>query len=219
MTSGVSRRLSRALGLALLVLLLAGPSGAAELELYQPRHRPAAELVPLVQGLLGSDGAVVADPHTGKLVLSGSPAAVQQTLQALRKLDVLPRQYRIVARATSEEELSQRGFEIHGWLELGDLRIGRIRSGFRLRPRSLAQGAVELEIAAVVEEESPYGKRVQAFADARVRLEPDEEIVIAEIRRQGTDVQTVPYATQQESYTSDTLVWVRVSSEGSGPRP
>ncbi len=183
--------------------------------------------------------------------------------------------------------LRQRGFEIYGWLDLGDLRIGHIRrtdsggrvvfrtlsteggelllanvlvlegrtaeiwtgtaqpvylrvfrkrdtdeqifettplapirSGFQLRPRSLRGGSVELEVVAVIEEETPYGKRVEAFAETRVKLAPGEEIVVAEIRREGTDVHTIPYAThQQEEYASDRLVWVRVSSEDSDPRP
>ena len=287
MTSGIGCRLTLALGLGLLLLLVSPPSGATELELYRPRHRPAAELVPLAQGLLGSNGTAVADPHSGKLVLSGSAAAVKQTLRALRELDAPLRQYRIEARVTSEEELALRGLEVHGWLELGDLRIGRIRSaetgnqrvfrtlsteggdlllanvlvlegrtaeiwtgtsqpvylrvfrqrdtneqilettplipirsGFRLRPRALGKGSVELEIAAVVEEETPYGKRVEASVDTRVKLEPGEELVVAQIRRERSEVQTLPYPTHpQESYTRDTLVWVRVSSEDSDPRP
>ena len=128
MTSGIGCRFALALGLGLLILLVPLPSGATELELYRPRHRPAAELAPLAQGLLGSNGTAVADPHSGKLVLSGSAAAVKQTLRALRELDTPLRQYRIEARVTSEEELALRGLEVHGWLELGDLRIGRIRS-------------------------------------------------------------------------------------------
>ncbi len=287
MTSGIGRRLPSALGLALLVLLVSRPSGAAEVEVYQPRHRPAAELAPLAQGLLGSRGTAVADPHSGKLILSGSETAVAQAIRALRELDTPLRQYRIEARVTSEEELRQRGFEIHGWLELGNLRIGRIRSadsggrvvfrtlsteggelllanilvlegrtaeiwtgtdqpvylrvfrkrdtderilettplapirsGFQLRPRSLGGGSVELEVVAVIEEETPYGKRVEAFAHTRVNLAPGEEVVVAETRREGTEVHTFPYTThQQAEYASDTLVWVRVSSEDSGPRP
>ncbi len=287
MTSGSGRRLPSALGLALLVLLVSRPSGAAEVELYQPRHRPAAELAPLAQGLLGSRGTAVADPHSGKLILSGSETALAQALRALRELDAPLRQYRIEARATSEEVLRQRGFEIHGWLELGDLRIGRlrsidaggrvvfrtlsteggelllanllvpegrtaeiwtgtaqpvylrvfrkrdtdeqilettppapIRSGFQLRPRSLRGGSVELEVVAVIEEETPYGKRVEALAATRVKLAPGEEIVVAELRREGTEVHTVPYTThQQQEYASDRLVWVRVSSEDPDPRP
>ena len=95
-----------------------------------------------------------------------------------------------------------------------------IRTGFQLRPRALGKGSIELEIAAVVEEETPYGKRVEASADTRIKLDLGEELVVAQIRRERIEVQTLPYSTQrQESYTRDTLVWVRVSSEDSDPRP
>ena len=79
---------------------------------------------------------------------------------------------------------------------------------------------MELEVVAVIEEETPYGKRVEALAGTRVKLAPGEEIVVAEVRREGTAVHTTPFATHpQEEYDSDKLVWVRVSLEDSDPRP
>ena len=53
MKSALCARPPAILGLALLCLLLAGPGLSAELEIYQPRHRPAVELATLAQAMLG----------------------------------------------------------------------------------------------------------------------------------------------------------------------
>jgi len=287
MIARTGRRPSRWLGLALLGLLLAKASGAGELELYHPRHRPAGELAPLAQGLLGSEGTVVADPHSGKLILNGSASAVQRALQGLRQLDTPLAQYRIEAWQTSEQDLRLRGFEVGGWLEVGELRIGRvrrpgtgasvvfrtlrtegaelqlanllvlegheaeiwtgalhpvalrvfrkrstdeqilettplvpIRSGFRVRPTSLADGSIQLEIAALVEEEGPAGTRARTAAYTRVQLQPGEEIAIAEIGRQGSKLDTSSSLRyERETSAGNTLVGVRVSPTDSDRRP
>jgi hypothetical protein len=277
-------------GILLLALLSMGvprSGGTAELQLYHPRHRPAAELVGVAEGILGPSGTAVADPRTGKLVLRGPPAAVKQTLRALRKLDVPLERYRVEARLTSEGELRVRGLVIHGWLEVGDLRIGRvgsptqdpgvvfrtlrtegaedllvdlsvleghtaeiwtgtaipvhvrvfqkqdkdprvfettplapIRTGFRVRPRSLRNGSLELEIVAISEEEGAWGPLVETATATSVRLELGEAIAIADVRREMTSVYTSPFARHEwQTQISDTLLWVRVSRADSGPRP
>ena len=280
-------RLPGILLLALLSTWVPRSGGAEELQLYRPRHRPAAELAVVAEGILGPSGTAVADPRTGKLVLRGPPAAVKQTLRALRELDVPLSRYRVEARLTSEGELRQRGLVIHGWLEVGDLRIGRvgspaqdpgvifrtlrtegaedllvnlsvleghtaeiwtgtaipvhvrvfqkqdrdprvfettplapIRTGFRVRPRSLGDSSLELEITAVSEEEGAWGQLRQTAAATSVMLELGEQIAIADVRREMTSVYTSPFAGHEwETQVSDTLLWVRVSSADSDPRP
>ncbi len=287
MKSALHGRLPGILLLALLSTWVPRSGGAEELQLYRPRHRSAAELAVVAEGILGPSGTVVADPRTGKLVLSGPPAAVKQTLRALRELDVPLSRYRVEARLTSERELRQRGLVIHGWLEVGDLRIGRvgspaqdpgvvfrtlrtegaedllvnlsvleghtakiwtgteipvhvrvfqkqnrdprvfettplapIRTGFQVRPRSLGGGSLELEIAAVSEEEGAWGQLSQTAAATSVTLELGEQIAIADVRREMTSVYTSPFARHEwETQVSDTLLWVRVSSADSDPRP
>jgi hypothetical protein len=287
MKSALRGRLPGILLLALLSTGVPWSGGAEELQLYRPRHRPAAELAVVAEGILGPSGTAVADPRTGKLVLIGPPAAVKQTLRALRELDVPLSRYRVEARLTSERELRQRGLVIHGWLEVGDLRIGRvgsptrdpgvvfrtlrtegakdlvinlsvleghtaeiwtgtvipvhvrvfqkqdrdprvfettplapIRTGFQVRPRSLGGGSLELEIAAVSEEEGAWGPLFQTVAATSVTLELGEQIAIADVRREMTSVYTSPFARHEwETQVSDALLWIRVSSADSDPRP
>ena len=287
MKSALYARPPAILGLALLCLLLAGPGLSAQLEVYQPRHRPAAELATLAQAMLGADGTAVADPQTGKLVLSGASGAVSDTLQALRKLDIPPTMYRIEVWRTHESEIEGRGLAIQGWLELGDLRIGRLgpiergarvnfktrraggfkgqfqslsvleghtaeiwtgsthpvwlrvfqerdtdrqalettplaplRTGFRVWPRKLPNGDVDLALTAGVEEEGSWGTLRQRGVTTNLQLELGEEIVIAEVQRNDSQAYWSPFAFhQQESYSSDTLLWLRVSSAESAPRP
>ena len=114
--------------LMLAVLVAAGPADAGELKLYRPQNRPAAELVGLAFSLLAPEGIAVADPRTGTLILRGSPEALAQTLEALRALDQPLANYRIESTLTTQRELDHRGFSVDGWLNAGDLRIGRVRS-------------------------------------------------------------------------------------------
>jgi hypothetical protein len=124
--------------LALLVALIGGQgASAAEVQLYRVRARPAAELAGIVGPLLAPDGTAVADESGGFVLLRGSAEAVAQALETLETLDVTLRQYRIESELASRAALQARGLSVSGWLEVGDLRIGRAARA----PRQRAEGS------------------------------------------------------------------------------
>lgn len=118
------RQLPSAL-LALVAALAVTAVARAELELYRPEHRTAAELVALAGPLIGEEGVVTADPGTGTLVLQGPPEVLAEALEVLRRLDVAPQSYQIESRVITLADLARMGVALEGWVEVGDLRIGR----------------------------------------------------------------------------------------------
>ncbi len=118
---------------ALLVGLICGLSvgarAADEVQLYRPQSRPATELAPLVQDILGPEGAALPDPGSGALLLRGSPADVRQALELLRQLDAPVRSFRVTTEVVSREEARSRGFGVEGWVQVGALRVARLRGG------------------------------------------------------------------------------------------
>ncbi len=138
------------LGAALLSLALAAAAGS--LEIYVPRNRTAEELAPLVQAMLADQGSAVADPHSGKIILSGDPAAIAQALDALRSLDQVVRQYRVESETSTREALDRASASVTGWVEVGDLRVGRVAGpeGVRLNATAGRAGASERVAATVV---------------------------------------------------------------------
>jgi len=135
---------------ALLALAFSAVGGA--LEIYVPRNRTAEELAPLVQALLADQGSAVADPHSGKIVLSGDPGAIAQALEALRSLDQEVSQYRVESETSTREALDRASASVAGWIEAGDLRIGRVvgPEGVRLRASAGGAGSSERLAASVV---------------------------------------------------------------------
>src|SRR5262245_42063057 len=121
--------LRRPVGVLAAWVLLAGAAGAAEVELYKAHNRPAAELADVVGPLMGADGVAVADDSGGFVLLRGTAEAVEQARALLVTLDVAPRQYRISSELVSHSVLQARGIRVGGWIQVGDLRIGRSLAG------------------------------------------------------------------------------------------
>jgi len=74
---------------ALAALLAALAAGAADTVTLPVRHRPAAELAPLLRPLAGPDGAVV--PAGDALVVRATPGRLEAVRRALAALDRPPR--------------------------------------------------------------------------------------------------------------------------------
>ena len=131
---------------------LALAASAGSLEIYVPKSRPAEELAPLVQSVLGGQGNAVADPHSGKLILSGDPEAIAQALAALRELDQAVRQYRVDAETSTERALEGASARVDGWIDAGDVRIGRVvgPEGVRVRASAGERGGSERVAATVM---------------------------------------------------------------------
>jgi hypothetical protein len=71
----------------------------------------------------------VADDSGGFVLLRGSAEAVAQALETLARVDVQPRQYRISTEMVSRSVLQARGVRVDGWVQVGDMRIGRTPVG------------------------------------------------------------------------------------------
>lgn len=142
---GEGRGVKSSLAVLALILGLALAASASSFEIYVPRSRPAEELVPLVQGILAGHGSAVADPHSGRIVLSGEPEAIAQALAALRSLDAPVRQYRVESEASTRAALEGAGASVGGWIEAGDVRIGRVSGPEGIDVRASAGGAASHE--------------------------------------------------------------------------
>jgi type II secretory pathway component GspD/PulD (secretin) len=191
------------LGAALLALALSAAAGG--LEIYVPRNRTAEELAPLVQAMLADQGSAVADPHSGKIVLSGEPAAIARALEALRNLDQVVRQYRVESKTSTREALDRASASVSGWIEVGDLLVGRVvgPEGVRLHASAGGAGSSERVAATVIVME---GRSAEIWTGA------DYPVTTRTIERAG------PYARVTESTE---LVSVRsgfrVRPRSSGP--
>jgi type II secretory pathway component GspD/PulD (secretin) len=146
---------------------LALAAHAGSFEIYAPRHRSAEELAPLVATVMGEGGSAVADAHSGKIVLSGDPAALAQARAALASLDQPVRQYRIDSETATRASLEAAGARVSGWLDAGDLRIGRVRGPEGVRIRAGAGGTESRErlAASIVVQE---GRSAEIWTGASV---------------------------------------------------
>jgi len=139
----------RAVAVLSLWVALAAPDAAAQerFRIYEPKSRTAEELAPLVARLLGPEGAAVPDPHGGRLILEGDPAAIQAALEALRELDAPLHQYRVESRVTSRSALEHAGLAAAAWIDRGGLLVARVaaEAGAAHRQRSFSGEVVVLE--------------------------------------------------------------------------
>ncbi len=275
---GEGRGVKSALCVGVALLLVALSAGAGSLQIYVPRSRPAEELAPLVQSLLAGQGQAVADPHSGKLILSGDPEAIAQALAALRELDQPVRQYRVDSETSTRKELEGESARVDGWIDAGGVRIGRVvgpegvrvranagsggsserlaasvvvmegrsaeiwtgsdvpvttrtieragtysrvtestelvrvRSGFRVRPRSVGSDEIEVEITPIVEELGRGGSIAETGASTQIRVNPGESVAIGGITREETSAGADAFqGAGRAAGSSESLLVVRVT--------
>ena len=262
----------------LALVLSPAPAASDDLELYRPRHRLPDELAPIAAGVLGDEGQALVDPGTGAIVLRGRPDALRQVLDVLASLDQPLASFEIESQVTSASELERLGISVEGWVELGDLRIGRgpvageglvvragqslrtgqrqlrgvvsvregatadlwmgslqptvvhrvargdeepevhptpylrsTRSGFRVRPRSLEDGGVELEIQPVLSQDSLDQPVLETSASTRVRVRPGEWVALGAIGRSESSSKRDLAALDQRQSSLDQVILVRVT--------
>lgn len=80
---------------------------SADMELITVRHRPAAELLPILQPLLASGGVIQASDAT--LIVRTTPANLQHIKNILAQLDRPGRRLRIMVRQTREDRSDASG--------------------------------------------------------------------------------------------------------------
>lgn len=100
----------RAVVAALLLALLGATVAAAEIEVIELRHRLAAELAPTLSAVAGED--VVVKAAGSRLIVRGSPAAIDRLRAVVRTLDVPLQSLRISVRRASDAAAGGAGIGI-----------------------------------------------------------------------------------------------------------
>jgi len=117
------------LGLAAAAVLGGVLPAAAETRVYEVRHRPAAELLPLAEAALGDRGRAAEDPSGSRVVLVGEAAALDDALALLEEMDRPLRSVVLRYRSERTEDLEARGVEVDWAAQHGEVRVGRVRGG------------------------------------------------------------------------------------------
>lgn len=102
---------------ALSTVILWCAAFAQSLEVIQLNHRTAEELIPSLQPLLESGGALSGEQYT--LFVRTTPANLRQLRAAIEQLDRKPRQLRVAVRRTSVSEAEHAALSASGTLRTG----------------------------------------------------------------------------------------------------
>lgn len=100
---------------ALLLAIWASAGAFAQqtvLEVIPLRYRQAAEVIPVIQPLLGREGSV--SGYQGQLVVRATPANLEEIRRVLASLDTAPRQLLITVRQEGDTSRSRSAAEISG---------------------------------------------------------------------------------------------------------
>ena len=85
------------------------------------------------------------------------------------------------------------------------------RTGFRVLPRSMSNGRVNLEIVPISAEEEPEGLVVRAGAATQVIVTEGELVLIASVQGERNEITIDPFATLDlQKEASDTVMLVTV---------
>lgn len=129
---------------ALCLALLAAATWAADLQLevVDLKHRPAEQLVGVVQTLLGQDEVVQA--HGFQLILRARPATLEQVKTLVGRLDRAPRRLRVSLRHSAAEAVSRSGTGAGVSASPGESRVRVETYGTRDRDYSGAEQQIQV---------------------------------------------------------------------------
>jgi type II secretory pathway component HofQ len=109
------------------VLLLAMAAAAERsVQVYEPKHRLAEDLLPLALTGLGDRGSATVDPSTNTLLLVGEPEAVRETVALLQMQDVRPRTVVIRHEIARTTDLERSGVRVAWNVGSNDVRVGNV---------------------------------------------------------------------------------------------
>ena len=109
----------------LAVVLLYGISLAGEVDVVRVQYRRAAELVPVVQNLLSSEGTVTVSERINSLVIVDTPEAIQRVHAYLERFDRPVDQVRIQIRFHTTGADNQRVVAARGRYSTDDLSVAK----------------------------------------------------------------------------------------------
>jgi len=107
--------------LAALLLATLAQADTSRLEIIDLHHRPAAEVIPIIQPFLAK-GAVVRDAGGYQLIIRTTPENLAQIRQILQKVDTAPRRLLISVRQASATAGTSGGADADVHLQPGDSR-------------------------------------------------------------------------------------------------
>jgi len=100
------------------------PAAKTEMRVYDLGLTDPGVAADVVRGLLSPDGRVYPDPAQHRLVVSDRPDVHARVAEALRTLNVAPRNIRIEVSARMERTERQRQLEASGTVRGGPVRVG-----------------------------------------------------------------------------------------------
>jgi len=100
------------------------PAAKTEMRVYDLGLTDPGVAADVVRGLLSPDGRVYPDPAQHRLVVSDRPEVHVRVAEALRTLNVAPRNIRIEVSARMERTERQRQLEASGTVRGGPVRVG-----------------------------------------------------------------------------------------------
>jgi type II secretory pathway component GspD/PulD (secretin) len=110
-------------GLVVLAALQSSFLLAAEVDVIKVQYRRAAELVPIVQTLLSTEGTVTVSERTNSLVVVGTPEAIQRVHAYLERFDRPVEQVRIRVRFDTKGADEERAVAVRGRYSSDDLSV------------------------------------------------------------------------------------------------
>lgn len=159
--------------LALPLLLLAAVAAAADLQVYPLKHRPAAELIPLIEPMV--DGRI---SGRGDRLFVRAEKAEQAVVEALiEELDTPPQRLRISVRQVARGEDERAGTAASG--RIGTDEDGEVRGEARAR----IHGTRELDREDTVQQ-------VQVMEGGWSRIEVGQAVPVGYRRASGDGVET-----------------------------
>jgi type II secretory pathway component HofQ len=110
---------------AVAVLALAA-AAAADMRVYKPRHRLAAELLPLAEVALAGDGSAAVDAGTNSLVLLGPAPALARAVALLEQQDRALRNVVVHYESRRAADLESQGIRVAWQASAGAARVGNV---------------------------------------------------------------------------------------------
>ena len=107
----------------ILLLLVHLPALAQEIAVIELRHRPADEMIPLIQPFLGTHDSVV--PHRTQLIIKADRGTIDEVRSVLEKVDQRP--HRLQISVIQGKHLTTEG--LNGGIAVG----GRVGGGVNVR--------------------------------------------------------------------------------------
>ncbi len=104
----------------------AAGSARAEMEVYHPKYRVAEDLVPMVEAVIGPEGRIAVDGHSGAMVLVGPAEAIAQALELLAIQDRKLRTVLIEHETRTASDLDATGARITWSAGGNSFRVGNV---------------------------------------------------------------------------------------------